>query len=145
MRTITLVLLLIGWLAGGCTENASDLLNLNPEGPIGPLYGRSWYNSHEAQLGDTVIYRPQGYIMPPNVPRYGPIFLDGMRFNQDGEFTLFTFGPADAPESYLGRWAPITEDHNTLLITLENAERQPPYQLRVLSVENDKLVIRRLP
>jgi hypothetical protein len=39
----------------------------------------------------------------------------------------------------------VTNDKNTLLITLENTERQPPFRLRVLSVENDKLLVVRLP
>jgi hypothetical protein len=147
MRIFTLALLtfLVAILIGACTENVGDLMKLNPEGPTGPLYGRSWYNSHEARPGDTVIYRPQGYIMPPSVPRYGPVYLDGLRFDKDGQFTFYTFGPADAPEAYVGRWEPTQENQDILTMTLENTELRPPFRLRVLRVENDKLVVLRLP
>lgn len=140
-----LVAALMALLLGACTENVGDLLKLQTMGPTGPLYGRSWYNTHEARLGDTVIYRPQGYVVPPTTPRYGPVYLDGLRFDEDGEFTLFTFGPADAPEARLGSWKAAAKDNNVVHITLENSEFRPPYRLRVLSVENDKLVVQRLP
>lgn len=132
-------------LLSACTENVGELLKLQTVGPVGPLYGRSWYNTHEARPGDTVIYRPQGYIMPPTTPRYGPVYLDGLRFEEDGEFTLFTFGPADAPEARLGRWKAAAADPNVVTITLQDPDFRPPYRLRVLSVENDKLVVQRLP
>jgi hypothetical protein len=147
MRIVTLVLVVtvVAAMLGACTENVGDLLKLQPVGPAGPLYGRSWYNSQESHSGDTIIYRPQGYLVPPSTPRYGPIFLDGFRLDEDGEFTLFTFGPADAPETYLGRWKAESKDKNTLLITLENSKFQPPFRLQVLGVENDKLLVLRLP
>lgn len=140
-----LVAAIMAVLLGACTENVGDLLKLQAMGPAGPLYGRSWYNSHEVRPGDTVVYRPQGYVVPPTTPRHGPIYLDGLRFDEDGEFTLFTFGPADAPEARLGTWKAAAKDKSVLIVTLENTNFRPPYQLRVLSVENDKLVVQRLP
>ncbi|MGY2131551.1 hypothetical protein ACW9KT_04960 [Hymenobacter sp. HD11105] len=145
IATLMLVVIVVTALLGACTENVGDLFTLQPLGPAGPLYGRSWYNSQESHSGDTVIFRPQGYLVPPSTPRYGPIFLDGFRFDEDGQFMLYTFGPADAPETFLGHWQAVTNDKNTLLITLDNTERQPPFRLRVLSVENDKLLVVRLP
>lgn len=132
-------------LLGACNENVGELLKLQTVGPVGPLYGRSWYNSHEARSGDTIIYRPQGYVVPPSTPRYGPIYLDGLRFEENGEFTLFTFGPADAPEARLGKWKATAENKDVVSITLEDTGFRSPYQLRVLSVENDKLVVQRRP
>jgi hypothetical protein len=144
IASLLMVALIAAVLLGACTENVG-LLKLQTVGPAGPLYGRSWYNTHEARPGDTVIYRPQGYVVPPTTPRYGPVYLDGLRFEENGEFTLFTFGPADAPEARLGRWQAVGADKNVVTIALENSEFRPPYRLRVLSVENEKLVLLRLP
>lgn len=144
LSTLTILAAASAVVMGACNENLGDMLDLTPAGPAGPLYGRSWYNSQEARPGDTIIYRPQGYLVPPATPRYGPIALDGLRFDRDGQLLLFSAGPADAPETYLGHWEAVSKDKSILLLQPENTDSHPAYRLRVLALQNDKLQVVRL-
>jgi hypothetical protein len=58
-----------------------------------------WSHSFEEDMGGLTIYRPPDYNFPR--VRGG---REGIEFQEDGTFILYTPGPADASSGIYGRW-----------------------------------------
>ncbi|MCC2546909.1 hypothetical protein LJY25_10675 [Hymenobacter sp. BT175] len=132
MRTLILFLLcLIGALLS-CQPDA-DLL------APADLTGRTWLESHEERPAgsDVQVYRPDTYAFPPSWPR------QGFRFDDGGVLTAYGASPADAPETYPGRWE--QEGAGTYRLTYTMRGQVVSYRLELISLANDVLKARRLP
>jgi hypothetical protein len=97
----------------------------------GMLVGH-WRHSHEEDTRGVMVFRRSGFAFPPSRGR------TGYEFAADGTFVEHGIGPTDRPTRTPGHWV---FDPNGCRIMLKYGPGRSGRQLRVLSVEADKLVL----
>ncbi len=97
------------------------------------LTGR-WMHSHEEDTADVAVYRPASYAFPPARGR------NGFEFSADGRATYIGIAATDGSNQIPGSWE--MEAPNRVRVTTEDARIQP-MSLTVLSLDADKLTVRR--
>jgi hypothetical protein len=93
-----------------------------------------WVHSHEEDTPTEMVFRPARYPFPPSRGR------QGFELRPDGSYVETGPGPADKPQSAVGRWT--LEDHNRLALYSAQG-RGGGRVLEVTSVAPDRLVIRK--
>src|SRR3954469_18178790 len=92
-----------------------------------------WVHAQEEDTEDEMVFRPAGTDLPPARGRLG------FELRADGSFTETGYGPSDVPEEATGTWA-LEGDTITLS---EGAAQGVPRHMEVVSVDADRLVIRK--
>lgn len=96
------------------------------------LFQRWWHSFEEDREGITV-YRPDDYDFPLARGR------GGLEFQADGTFIDYPVGPADAPESTLGRWH--FAENRRLVISFTGSAK-PDRELAIVRCDERILQIR---
>jgi hypothetical protein len=91
-----------------------------------------WVHSHEEDTGDQMVFRPATYTFPRSRGR------QEFKLQQGGELQSTHPGPTDKRESSVGKWS--VEPGEILQIEPGGAQA---LRLPIVSVDNDKLVVRR--
>jgi hypothetical protein len=98
----------------------------------------TWLSSHEENVGDTLVYRPNTYRFPPARGR------TGFSFEEFGRFEQFDIAPTDGLTGHPGTW--VIDGKNTGKVRIHLTEGQEPdYDLEVISLKNKVLKLRKLP
>ncbi len=95
----------------------------------------TWLNAHEANSGDTLVYRPNTYHFPPARGR------TGFALKPFGRFEQFDIAPTDGLKGREGTWSAVGE--NRLLIHLNDGQ-SPDYTIEILSLDKQVLKLRHL-
>ena len=103
---------------------------------------KNWVHSHEEDTDSEIVYRPETYNLPPL--RGG---RDAIEFKADKSFTQrgdmiqehSNLGPDDRYNYSQGKW---DIDQNNVL-SLMPGKNSPAAKLKILSVDNNKLVIKK--
>jgi len=95
---------------------------------------QSWVHSHEEDTETEMIFRPATYRFPPSRGR------KSFELRPDGTLLETGIGPADVPLQYQGKWQLIK---NGNLVFLFNSVTMPRKILKIVSVERNRLVVRR--
>jgi hypothetical protein len=98
------------------------------------LLHQPWVHAHEEDTPTEAVYRPASYPLPRSRGR------TGFELRPDGTVTHVGIGPTDIPEQTAGSWELEEDDIPTVRIRLHTGETQA---LPILSVENDRLVVRK--
>ena len=98
------------------------------------LLHQRWVHAYEEDTPTEAVYRPAGYPLPRSRGR------TGFELRPDQTVTNVGIGPADRPEETAGSWELEEDDVPTVRIRLPTGETQ---QLPILSVERDRLVVRK--
>jgi len=105
--------------------------------PAGPtpsnLCGR-WIHSHEEDIGDAQVFRPGDHAFPPS---RGRRCLD---LRRDGSLLETHAGADDRAVTARGRWE---LDGRQLRLFADAAAPAPDRKLEVVTLEPDRLVVRR--
>jgi hypothetical protein len=95
------------------------------------LYGR-WMHSHEEDTADEMVYRPASFSFPRSRGRAG------FELRPDQSLVEVGIGPSDKVEERPGTW---DFDGGKLVLNVTSADR--PAQLDVISVDKDRLLIKK--
>jgi hypothetical protein len=95
---------------------------------------KRWVHSHEEDTDEVRVFRPQGYPLPPARGRRG------FELRENGEFVQYGIGRADKSEATVGRWKPEGEAQASVSFP---GERLDPYALEIVSLDEDKLTLKR--
>jgi len=98
----------------------------------------TWLSSHEENVGDTLVYRPNTYKFPPARGR------TGFDFKEFGRFEQFDIAPTDGLAGHPGSWVIDGKNSNKIRIHLDEGQ-EPDYDLEVLALKNKVLKLRKLP
>jgi hypothetical protein len=98
------------------------------------LLHQQWVHAYEEDTPTEAVYRPAGYSLPRARGR------TGFELRPDQTVTNIGIGPTDKPEEATGSWELEEDDVPTVQIRLNTGETQ---QLPILSVEKDRLVVRK--
>ena len=98
------------------------------------LLHQRWVHAHEEDTPTEAVYRPASYPLPRARGR------TGFELRADQTMTIVGIGPTDIPEETAGTWELEEDDLPTVRIRLNTGETQ---QLPILSVESDRLVVRK--
>ncbi|MQA99160.1 MAG: hypothetical protein GEU78_02515 [Actinobacteria bacterium] len=98
------------------------------------LLGRRWVHAHEEDTENNMVFRPDGYALPPSRGRMS--FL----LREDGTFTDRAIGPTDRPEEATGTWKLEDDRHVVLSDKDTNVVRR---RLDIQSVSDDRLILRK--
>lgn len=102
------------------------------------LLHKTWLHSFEEDQGDILTYRPNSYEFPPSRGRTGFALEEG------GIIKEYNIAPTDGLEERIGRWE--YADNKQLLVTLKgNGEPEERYFLKILSLEDEVLKVRKQP
>jgi hypothetical protein len=99
-----------------------------------PLLCRRWLHAHEEDEGDAQVYRPDDHPLPPSRGRRC------LELRRDGSLLETRPGADDRAVSARGRW---TLAGDRLRLFGDAASRTPDRELEVVSLEADRLVVRR--
>jgi hypothetical protein len=99
-----------------------------------PELCRHWIHAHEEDRGDVQVFRPEEHPLPPS---RGRRHLD---LRRDGSLVETRPGPDDRALAAPGRW---TLEGGRLRLFRDAAARAPDRELEVVSLEADRLVVRR--
>ena len=97
----------------------------------GVLVGH-WIHSHEEDVAGARVFRRAGFPFPRSRGRVG------FEFAADGSFVEHGIGPTDRPTRTSGHWV---LDPSGCRITLKYRHGASGREIRILSVEADKLVL----
>lgn len=106
-----------------------------------------WMNSYEEETGNGVhIYRNTSFDFPLSRGRTGFEILE------NGRFIEYAIGPDDRPLQHEGKWIycaktkiiDITFNKIDLNTKGHHKETNPPYSLEIVSLDKDKLEVKRL-
>ncbi len=100
---------------------------------VPPALFRAWVHAHEEDTAEGQVYRPADFPLPPSRGRRG------FEFGEDGRAVYRGIGATDVPTAITGRWS---DEGGRLLLTFDE-ERLPPIPLEVVSVDDQRLVVRR--
>jgi len=92
-----------------------------------------WVHAHQEDSEDQMVFRPAGTDLPPARGRMA------FELREDGSFAESGYGASDVPEEASGTWA-IEDDTITLS---EGASQGVPRKMRVVTADDDRLVVRR--
>ena len=124
-------LLLAGLLFTAATCGRVRTGDVPPE-----ILGR-WFHSFEEDTLGTNVYRPESFDFPLARGR------TGFSLHEDGRFEQYDIAPTDGLETTPGTWQ--SPEKNTVRVQLDGVRkgRTASFQLQIVSVEKDRLVIRR--
>ena len=105
-------------------------------GDLPPEIYENWARSHEEDTERVEVYRPRDFAFPPSFPR------PGFEIKENGEFQEYVPAPNDAgvAPGRAGRWKAV--GGNIIRVRFDDPEAEP-YTLRIVSVEEGVLRIRR--
>jgi hypothetical protein len=92
-----------------------------------------WVHAHEEDTEDEMVFRPADTELPPARGRMG------FELRADGTFVEAGLGARDVPEEAAGSW--VLED-GTIKLS-EGATQGVPREMEVVSVDEDRLVVRK--
>jgi hypothetical protein len=95
---------------------------------------RRWVHAHEEDSGDSLVFRPDSYKLPPSRGRRS------FDLRADGALIDHRIGSDDRPRQETGSWR-LTDTNDLELVPGEPGRRST--RMRVLEVSPDRLVIRR--
>jgi hypothetical protein len=95
---------------------------------------REWVHSFEEDTPGVMVYRPADYDFPRARGRRG------IEFRPDGEYIESPIGPADVPRPVSGSWQ--AEGNNLVSVSLGEESLAPARELEIVSVDDEKLVLR---
>jgi hypothetical protein len=98
------------------------------------LLHQQWVHSHEEDSETAKVFRPSSFAFPPSRGR------TAFTLKSDGGLIEISIGPADRRQESQGSWQ--LEDDGTLLF-YEKARRKPKSTMKIVSLDKDKLVIKR--
>ena len=95
------------------------------------------YNTwHYSEINnDTLIFKPEGYELPPILPSRA------FTFYKDNKFVEYGFGPADGIIEFTGIWELINKNH--ILINFNTSQPNQPnnYEIEIIVLEENMLKI----
>ena len=94
---------------------------------------RHWVHSHEEDTGSEMVFRPDDFTFPPSRGRRE------IEIRSDGTLVLTSVGPVDRPQKELGSWLL----KKNLLFFLKDAVAEPQKVYQIISVEKDRLVVKK--
>jgi len=94
---------------------------------------RLWLHSNEEDTTEEMVFRPDGHPLPPS---RGRISFD---LRPDGSATMIAIGRGDVPEELAGEWE-LDEAGPSIRLRFE---KEPERVLLLVSVEADRLVVRK--
>lgn len=92
-----------------------------------------WVHAHEEDTDHEMVFRPAGTDLPPSRGR------TAFEFRTDGTFAETGLGATDIPEEATGTW---TLEGDTITLS-QGAAQGVPRQMQVVSVDDDKLILKR--
>jgi hypothetical protein len=98
------------------------------------LVEQSWVHSHEEDTETEKVFRPAHYKFPPSRGR------TRFQFEPDGTLVHVVPGIDDRPKAQKGRWE-LTQDGDLILYPESSPAKSQ--RLRVVSIEKDKLIVKR--
>ena len=101
-----------------------------------PEICRRWVHSHEEDDGDAQVFRPSDHPLPPS---RGRRCLD---LRRDGSLLETRPGADDRAQGSRGRWTLVGD---RLRLFPDAAAKTADRELEVVTLERDRLVVRRLP
>ncbi|QCR25202.1 hypothetical protein [Pontibacter sp. SGAir0037] len=103
------------------------------------LLQKTWLHSYEEDQGDIMTFRPNTFDFPPSRGR------TGFTMEKDGIIRQYEIAPADGLEEVTGHWE--LEGQDTILVKFDREEQSPEqdYRIKILSLKDQVLKIRRLP
>jgi len=99
-----------------------------------PELCQRWLRAHEEDEGDAQVYRPASHELPPSRGR------SGLELRRDGSLLETRPGADDRSAATRGRW---TLAGNRLCLFRDAAAQAPDRELEVISLEADRLVLKR--
>jgi hypothetical protein len=100
------------------------------------LVRRKWLHAHEEDTKTDIVYRPVGYPFPPSRGR------DGFELVKDGRCVAFGPGRDDRVTKDSGRWT--LDDRRRLELVMDKTKDRP-VEFQIVSVAEDRLVVRKMP
>ena len=91
-----------------------------------------WIHSHEEDGPGARVFRRAGFPFPRSRGRVG------FELKDDGTFVEQGIGATDRPTRKTGHWV---YDRDKCRVVLKYGQGEPDHELRVVSVEADKLVL----
>jgi hypothetical protein len=95
---------------------------------------QQWMHSHEEDTGTEMVFRPASFAFPRSRGR------SGFTLQPDGGLIEIGIGPTDRRQESQGAWK--LEEKGTLVFYGE-ARRKPKRTMKIVSVDKDRLVVRR--
>jgi hypothetical protein len=95
---------------------------------------KRWVHSHEEDTDEVRVFRPKGYPLPPARGRRG------FELRENGEFVQYGIGQTDKSEATVGRWE--ADGARRANVSFPDG-RLEPYVLEIVSLDDDKLAIKR--
>jgi hypothetical protein len=93
-----------------------------------------WVHSHEEDTETERVFRPASFAFPRSRGR------SAMALKSDGGLVETGIGPTDRPQDSLETWK--LEGDDTLSI-YEKGKRKPKRAMKILSLDKDRLVVRK--
>lgn len=93
-----------------------------------------WVHSHEEDTATETVFRPASFAFPRSRGR------SAMALKPDGGLVETGPGPTDRPRESPGQWA--LEDNGTLSI-YEKGKKKPKRTVKIVSLDKDRLVVRK--
>jgi hypothetical protein len=100
------------------------------------LLQKTWIHSREEDTADGTVYRTDQFRFPPSRGRRG------FDLKEDGRLAQLDFGTADVPAASEGQWT-LREDG--CLVLHGSSPAEPKKVLKVVSLDQDKLVVKQMP
>jgi hypothetical protein len=95
---------------------------------------RHWIHAHEEDHGDVQVFRPLEHALPPSRGRRH------LELRHDGSLVESRPGPDDRALAAPGRWTLVG---GRLRLFRDAAARTPDRELEVVSLDADRLVVKR--
>ena len=93
-----------------------------------------WVHSHEEDTATETVYRPASFAFPRSRGR------SAMALKPDGGLVETGIGPTDRPQESRGTWKLAGDD---TLSMYEKGQAKPKRTMKIVSLEQDKLVVRK--
>ena len=96
---------------------------------------QSWIHSYEEDSDSVTVYRPKGYELPLSRGR------SGIAFKKDGHFEQYDIAPTDGLEKSQGNWTQVSTNELEIQLYHPREGRPPSYRIRILTIQDNKLVV----
>lgn len=97
------------------------------------LLQRRWVHSHEEDTATETVYRPADFPFPPSRGR------TGFELRPGRQCAGFGIAPADGVEEFAATWD-LDDDGR---LTIYDDRHRPVHIMQVVSVDGDRLVVRK--
>ncbi|WP_377267031.1 hypothetical protein [Peterkaempfera sp. SMS 1(5)a] len=94
-----------------------------------------WLHVREEDEPPRLVFRPDGYPLPPSRGR------DGLEFRRDGVFVRYRISPRDGWEPTPGRWTADAAG----VVSVRSAEDRQPDRWAVIECSQERLVLEPQP